>query len=94
MYAFVVLSYLVPIERIEQTIERHRAYLRTLKAARKLVASGPFEPRTGGGLLMRVRDEAELAELLAADPFNLEGLVEHTIHRWIPVIGAQELDAL
>jgi uncharacterized protein YciI len=93
-YAIVLLKYKFPLERILQTTERHRAYLRELHAQKKLVASGPFEPRTGGGLLLRVADEAELAALLAADPFQEEGLVETTTHWWAPNIGAAGLDAL
>ena len=94
MYVYVVLRYLVPIERIEQTVDRHRAYLRSLKAQRKLLASGPLSPRTGGALLLRVADEAELSRLLHGDPFFEEGLVEHTLFRWAPNIGVDGLDAM
>jgi uncharacterized protein YciI len=94
MYAYVVLRYLVPMERINETVDRHRAYLRDLKARRKLLASGPLVPRTGGALLLRATDEAELARLLADDPFTQEKLVEHTIHQWAPNIGDGDLDAI
>jgi uncharacterized protein YciI len=94
MYVFVHVRYLVPIEQIDKTLEAHRAYLRSLKEERKLLVSGPLVPRTGGGLLLRVNDEAELSQLLANDPFCKEGLVEHTIFRWAPVIGADGLDGL
>ncbi len=94
MYAIVLLRYLVPLERIEQTVDRHRAYLRELAARKKLVASGPLVPRTGGALLLRVTDDAELSTILADDPFAQEALVEHTVHRWAPNIGVEGLDAL
>jgi uncharacterized protein YciI len=94
MYAFVVLRYLAPLERIEQTQDRHRAYLRQLNEQRKLVASGPLVPRTGGALLLRVTDDAELSRLLADDPYAQESLVEHTVHRWAPNIGVEGLDDL
>jgi uncharacterized protein YciI len=94
MYVFVALKYEVPLERILQTVDRHRAYLRQLHAQGKLVASGPFEPRTGGGQLLRVADEAELSAVLAADPFTLEKLASHTVYRWAPVIGGEGLDGL
>ena len=94
MYAYVVLRYLVPIERIEQTVGRHRAYLRELRSRRQLVASGPLVPRSGGGLLLRVEDEAELTRILAADPFAQEKLVEATIFNWAPNIGHDGLDTL
>ena len=94
MYAFVALKYEVPLERILQTVDRHRAYLRDLHAQGTLVVSGPFEPRTGGGLLLRVEDAAALAAVLAADPFSQEKLVSHTVYQWAPNIGAAGLDAL
>ena len=94
MYAIILLRYLVPLERIAETTDRHRAYLRELHAAKKLIASGPLVPRTGGAFLVRVADEAELAALLAGDPFGQEQLVEYTIHHWAPNIGVEGLDAL
>ncbi|HEX4459645.1 MAG TPA: YciI family protein [Polyangia bacterium] len=94
MYAYVVLRYLVPMERLNETVDRHRAYLRGLKARRKLVASGPLVPRTGGALLLRADDDAELQQLIAGDPFAQERLVEHTVHVWAPNIGNEELDGI
>ena len=54
LYAFVALKYEAPLERIQQTVDRHRAYLRELLAQGKMVCSGPFVPREGGGLLLRI----------------------------------------
>lgn len=93
-YVFVVLKYKFPLERMLQSIDKHRAYLGTLHAAGKLLASGPFVPRTGGGLLVRVENDAELASIIAADPFNLEGLADYTPMVWAPTIGVADLDAL
>lgn len=94
MYAFVALKYLAPLERIQQTVDRHRAYLRELKAAGKLVCSGPFVPREGGGLLLRIDSADEIQPLLAKDPYHLEGLVSDTIYVWDPNIGREDLDQI
>jgi uncharacterized protein YciI len=94
LYAFVALKYEAPLERIQQTVERHRAYLRELHAQGKLVCSGPFLPREGGGLLLRVEDPSEIAPLLAKDPYHLENLVTDTIRVWDPNIGREGLDSL
>ncbi len=85
--AFCALKYRYPLERMLQTVDRHRAYLRELHGKGKLIASGPFEPRTGGGLLLKVEDRAELDAILAGDPFQQEQLVETTIYQWAPNIG-------
>lgn len=88
MLTFVVLNYRFPLERMLQTVDRHRAYLRDLHAKGKLVASGPFEPRTGGGLLLKVDSEEELQRILAGDPYQQEALVDTTVYRWAPNIGS------
>jgi uncharacterized protein YciI len=85
---FVALKYRHPLERMLQTVDRHRAYLRELHGKGKLVASGPFEPRTGGALLIRAESEDELQSMLAADPFQQEKLVDTTIYQWAPNIGS------
>jgi uncharacterized protein YciI len=94
LYAFVALKYRYPLERMLQSIDRHRAYLRELHAQGKLIASGPFVPREGGALLLRVEEEAEIQSIVAKDPFQLEGLVDTTIHKWAPNIGVEGLDGL
>ena len=63
MYALVVIRYRAPLEIIEANTEAHRAWLRSLKANGTLLASGPFVPRTGGALLLRVPDEGAAAAL-------------------------------
>ena len=94
LYAFVALKYLAPMERILKTVDAHRAYLRELHAQGKMVCSGPFVPREGGALLLRIDDPKEIAPLLAKDPYHLENLVSDTIYVWDPNIGREGLDAL
>ena len=94
LYAFVALKYLAPMERMMQTVDRHRAYLRELHAQGKMVCSGPFVPREGGALLLRIEDRSEIEPLLAKDPFQIEKLVSNTIYVWDPNIGRDGLDAL
>jgi uncharacterized protein YciI len=94
LYAFVALKYEAPLERMQQTVERHRAYLRELHAQGKMVCSGPFVPREGGALLLRIEDRSEIGPLLAKDPYHVEKLVSDTIYVWDPNIGREGLDSL
>jgi uncharacterized protein YciI len=59
-----------------------------------MVCSGPFVPREGGALLLRIDDPSEIAPLLAKDPYHVENLVSDTIHVWDPNIGREGLDSL
>jgi uncharacterized protein YciI len=94
LYVFVAIKYRYPLERMQQTVDRHRAYLRELLAKGKMVASGPFVPREGGGILLRVEDESEIQPILAKDPFQMENLVDTTVFKWAPNIGVEGLDSL
>lgn len=97
MYSLVLIRYRVPIDVVESVTEEHRAYLRELKAAGILVASGPFSPRTGGALLLRVPDADSAAAIDAVrdgDPFFKKGIANYELLSWNPVIGREGLDAL
>ncbi|HEY2512114.1 MAG TPA: YciI family protein [Polyangiaceae bacterium] len=89
MLALVLISYRVPLDVVAQHTDDHRAYLRTLHAQGKLLASGPFAPRTGGALLLRVEREDEISAIIANDPFHARGVAEHETRVWTPTIGAE-----
>lgn len=97
MYALAILRYRRPFDEIAPFVDEHRAYLRDLKAQGLLIASGPFDPRNGGGLLLRVPD-AEGTEALDrirdGDPFTRHALAQYELLPWTPVIGKEALDTL
>jgi uncharacterized protein YciI len=94
MLAIAILTYVVPLDQVLAHVEEHRAYLGTLQAQGKLLASGPFEPRTGGALLLRANDEAELTALVAADPFFVKKIATYETRIWAPTIGAEALSKM
>jgi uncharacterized protein YciI len=97
MYAVAILRYRRPLEEVLTLIDVHRAYLRQLKEAGVLIASGPFVPRTGAALLLRVPDEepqAALDRIRDDDPFTREGMVQYEVWPWAPAIGKDDLDRL
>ena len=97
MYAICMIRYRRPLEEVIAVTEEHRAYLRGLKAAGTLIASGPLSPRVGGALLVRVPDDEPLAALdriRDGDPFVKHGLVQYESWPWVPNIGVEDLDVL
>jgi uncharacterized protein YciI len=97
MYAIAIIRYRKPLEEVLKVVEEHRAYLRQLKAKGVLIASGPFDPRYGGGLLLRVPDGAVDATLLAVrdgDPFVQHAVAQYELLPWAPGIGKEDLDRL
>ena len=97
MYAIALIRYRRPLEEVLTALEPHRAYLRSLKERGLLVASGPFDPRTGGALLLRVPDDAvqgTLDRIRDEDPFTSLGLAQYEVWPWAVVLGREELDGL
>jgi uncharacterized protein YciI len=97
MYAIALIRYRKSIEDVVAGTDAHRAYLKSLKEAGTLLASGPFEPRYGGALLLRVPDEGWAARLDAirdGDPFVKGGIAQWEVLGWNPVIGKDGLDAI
>ncbi len=97
MYALALLRYRYPLEVITPQLDAHRAYLRDLFATGLLLASGPFDPRTGGALLLRVPDDdvaGTLDRIRDGDPFTQQGLVNYELLPWHPVVGQDNLDRL
>ena len=97
MYAIAILRYRRPLEEILAVVDEHRAYLRALQEAGIVIASGPFDPRTGGALLLRVADEeaqASLDRVRDGDPFTRTGMAQYELLPWAPTIGREALDRL
>jgi uncharacterized protein YciI len=97
MYALAIIRYRRPLDEVIAATDEHRAYLRELKAQGILLASGPFDPRTGGALLLRVPDDdvhGALDRVRDGDPFTRKGIAQYELLPWAPTMGVEGLDAL
>jgi uncharacterized protein YciI len=97
MYAIALIRYRRPLEEVLAVTEQHRAYLRDLKEAGLLVASGPMDPRTGGILLLRVDDDdvvGALDKIRDEDPYVTFGMAQYELIPWAVGIGREDLDKL
>jgi uncharacterized protein YciI len=75
-------------ERRLQVRPAHREYLTTLHAQGRLVTAGPWADDTGALLIYEVADEAELREILAADPYTPADVYDIAeLREWKPIIG-------
>jgi uncharacterized protein YciI len=97
MYAIAILRYRRPLEDVIKAQDAHRAYLRTLFEQGTVIASGPFDPRTGGALLLRVPDDdfaTALDRVRDGDPFWQQGIAQYELMPWRPTMGLDALDTL
>jgi uncharacterized protein YciI len=98
-YALALIRYRRPLDEVLPHVDAHREYLKSLQEKGQLLASGPFNPRNGGALLLRLEVEGPaLVQALDAirdqDPFVIEGLAQYELLPWEPVIGREALDTL
>ena len=86
---FVDLAKLTP-----ELTEQHKGYLSKEYESGKLMFGGRKIPRTGGLLLSRHDNEAQLKEMLNADPFVVNGVVTFSITIFEPVMAAADFKQL
>ena len=73
------LTYTASLERVDDVLEAHRAFLTQHFEAGVFVAAGPKIPRDGG-IILAVRIERErLDEILASDPFAQQKLANYEV---------------
>jgi len=78
MFAFHS-RYLVPLEEVDRMLQAHRAFIRTLIEKRMLICSGPKVPRNGGFILINAEDKDEALEIMAADPYVINGVAKYEL---------------
>ena len=97
MYAIAIIRYRRPIDEIEKVTADHRAYLGQLKERGVLIAAGPFDPRLGGALLLRVPDSdviTTLDRIRDEDPYIRRKVAQYEILPWNVTGGREDLDKI
>jgi uncharacterized protein YciI len=90
----VLLTYVAPLEALDAKLAEHRAWLQAGIESGRMFAAGRQVPRTGGVLLARGADRAEVEAWAATDPFALAGLTEWQVIEFDPLLVAPGLESL
>jgi uncharacterized protein len=77
VFHVLTLSYLQPLDVIEQTRAAHVAWLKDEVEAGRIVLAGRQESQTGGVLITADISVKQAEELMAADPYQRAGLVRY-----------------
>jgi uncharacterized protein len=73
-------------EKRLQVRPAHRAFLAERLAERKLVTAGPWADDSGALLVFEADSEAELREMLAADPYRIANVYDEvSLREWQPI---------
>lgn len=87
-------TYVRPEEEVDALLAAHVDHLERQHAAGRFLAWGRLVPRTGGWVLARAADRAEVDALLEQDPFTSGGVATWTVVQLAPTGGDPALVAL
>jgi uncharacterized protein YciI len=81
-----------PYAELRPHLAAHRAWVEQLRARGLAISSGYLvdgegQPGGGGLLLLEAADHASAEALIREDPMVASGLVEWSLHQWIPAVG-------
>ncbi|KQX64395.1 YciI family protein [Angustibacter sp. Root456] len=86
--AFVLLvEYTAPLERIDELLDAHRAWLDSHFADGTFLVSGPRVPREGGTILATGESRSQLEQVICHDPFVQAGAARYQIVEFTPTRG-------
>lgn len=81
----IEITYTAPLERIDELLPAHRAFLQEGYDRGVLLLSGPQNPRAGGIVIARAASFDELDRFFAADPYRREGVADYRFVEFNPV---------
>lgn len=88
------LTYVKPIEVLEQVLPRHFQYLEQHYQTREFLCSGRKVPRSGGIILCNVPTREAAEALMVQDPFYTEGIAEYELIEFEATKALDEFRAL
>ncbi|OKJ93535.1 hypothetical protein AMK26_34185 [Streptomyces sp. CB03234] len=87
------LTYTGPVERVDDLLAEHVAWLDSHYESGVFIASGRKNPRDGGIILAVGDDRARIEELTATDPFVVDGVCAYRITEFLATRTAPGLAA-
>lgn len=88
-YFVVTIEYIQDMSVVEEHTPAHREFSAGLKQQGLLLASGPFNPRTGGMLILQAESIDKAVAIFDDDPFKKLAIAKYQIREWVPKVGAE-----
>lgn len=86
MKFFVIeITYTAPLTEIDRVLQAHRDFLQTGYDQKRLLLSGPQNPRKGGVLIARGESLEEAQSFFARDPYQANKLATYRYIEFTPV---------
>ncbi|MGD1841070.1 MAG: YciI family protein [Thermonemataceae bacterium] len=88
------LIYKTELEKIDQFLDDHIAFLNEQYELGHFLASGRKVPRTGGIILSNIKSKSELQKIIEKDPFKKNELADYELTEFVPSKTCDELKFL
>jgi uncharacterized protein YciI len=88
------LTYIVPLEELNQHMAEHVRHLEKYYDKNIFVAWGRKEPRTGGIILALAAGKTVIEEIIKKDPFYTRQLADFDITEFLPTTYHPDLKSL
>jgi uncharacterized protein YciI len=89
----ILINYKKPLAEVDQHVSAHRSYLDKFYLNGTMIASGRRVDQKGGVLLANLASRAEAEQLVASDPYNLQGVADYDIIDFHPAKYAPDFAA-
>ncbi|WP_112242105.1 YciI family protein [Kribbella monticola] len=86
------LTYTAPLERVDELMADHVAWLKGHYDSGTFLASGRKVPRDGGVILAVGDDAPAMEELVKTDPFAIAGVCEYRVMQFVASNVATDLE--
>ncbi|HEB68641.1 MAG TPA: GTP cyclohydrolase [Desulfobulbus sp.] len=86
----ISVNYTSSLERIDSLLAEHIAFLKVHYEKKVFIASGRKVPRTGGVILARAKNRAELDAIIEQDPFFMHGVATYKVTEFLPTMALPE----
>ncbi len=90
----VILSYKVPLEKIDAFRSDHLNFLSNCYTNDFFIVSGPQVPRNGGIIIAKCDSKDVLQKLLDQDPFSINDLATYEIIEFSPTKRSKEFESI
>ncbi|MEW2415021.1 YciI family protein [Streptomyces sp. NPDC046866] len=90
----VTVTYTAPLEVVDPWRPAHGDWLRDLISRRVLLAAGRQVPLVGGVYLAAAMPVEDLDQILATDPYVLNGVASHSVVEFEPLLVGPGLEDL
>ncbi|WP_195914918.1 YciI family protein [Streptococcus mutans] len=86
------LTYQKNLIEVEKHLEAHIQFLDTYYASGHFIASGRKNPRTGGIILAKAADLAEIERIISEDPFKINEIANYDIIEFCPTKSSKAFE--